>query len=280
MSNSKRRLTAWTAAGLLGTGALAGAVVSQVGFASADTAAPAPNGGVAAPQAPGPLAGHPGVRGALRDMFGAGDLGRPLCGDITVKTPKSSSGTLAVHFQNGTLGEVSGDSFSVTSEGCPKGSYAVVDGTKIIKDGVAVALDKLDTGKPVHVVKVGDTLRLVVQGRAAPGLRDHVKPGTVTNGTLTVDGKAVTVPSDAKFFKDGKEVGNLNALSGNVHVLYGKDGSVKAVVEGQRPPRPGAGPEGPGQRGPGHGRMGGPGWMGPQNGTPPSGTASSSSQTF
>ena len=277
MSNSRRRLTAWTAAGLLGTGALAGAVVSQVGFASADTPAPAP-GGTAASQAPGPLAGHPGIRGALRDMFGAGDLGRPLCGDITVKAPKSSTATLAVHFQNGKLGDVSGNTFSVTSEGCPTGSYAVVDGTtKIIKDGAAVSLSQLDTGKPVHVVSVGDTLRLVVQGRPAHGPRGDVKPGTVSGGSLTVDGNTVTVPGDAKFFKDGKEVGSLSALSGNVHVLYGPDGKVKAVVEGQRPPRPGPGP---GQRGPGHGRMGGPGWMGPQNGTPPSGTASSNSQTF
>ncbi len=81
MGERNRRVGIWTAAGLLGTGMVAGAVVSQLGTAAADSSSPTTQTQPADPP------GGPGFgphRGG--DGFGAlGRLGKPLYGDLTVQ---------------------------------------------------------------------------------------------------------------------------------------------------------------------------------------------------
>ena len=157
----KLRLAAWVASGVIGGGLITGAVVSQLGVATA--------AGGSSPSAnrPSSAPGH-GMRPLMRGGFGLrrgldrgmggglglglGAGGQVLHGQATVQKP--GGGTQVVTLQTGTISAVSGDMLTVASSDGYSASYTVDRATRIVLNGADGAVSSLKKGDSVRVVAV------------------------------------------------------------------------------------------------------------------------------
>lgn len=196
MSSARARAIAWVASGVLGGAIVTGAVVSQLGLATAATPAPSP-GQMQQYGGPGPGMMAPGMPGA-RLMKG---LGRVTHGELQVQTGTGTFQTVVV--QNGKVTAVDTANKTVTVKSADDWSatYVVDSNTRIRKDRAQAKLADLKVGDTVHVmaVKSGSTLTAKMigdgvgpgPGRGMRGMMhgggdaDDAPQGTVPNGTAT-----------------------------------------------------------------------------------------------
>lgn len=147
----RMRIGAWIAAGVLGGGLVAGAVVSQLGTATAASPSPSPRAS-GEPGAPAPDGGPmPGFGGRMRGLpplggveFGFG--GRVLHSEATVKAPDGT--TKVVVSQTGDITDISDSTVTVQSSDGFDATYTIDKNTRISlngNDGTASSLKKGDT---------------------------------------------------------------------------------------------------------------------------------------
>jgi hypothetical protein len=160
--SARMRAGAWIAAGLLGGGFLAGAVVSQLGSATAASPAPSPRayGGPGAPMpGGGPM---PGFGGRLRGLppLGGPEMGfggKVLHSEATVEAPDGT--TKVVVSQTGDITDVTESTITVKSTDGFDATYTVDKNTRISLNGTDGTASSLKTGDTVHVfgTKSGST---------------------------------------------------------------------------------------------------------------------------
>ncbi len=145
----RRTVAAWAAAGVLGTAAVAGAVVSSAGAASASGTTPAPAVLTASTTPTASGAAHRPWR-ALR-LAG-------IHGEFTVRGKSGSY--VVLDTQRGTVTATTGTTLTVKSVDGFSATYAVSPSTKVRKDRAAVTFADVHVGDTVGVVgvKSGDTV--------------------------------------------------------------------------------------------------------------------------
>ena len=167
---TRHRVIALVAAGVL-AGGVGGAVISQLGVATASSPSPAPVG-------PGPdmMRGFgpdgPGGPGALGLLGG----GRLLHGEATVQKP--GGGTMVVRFQNGAISDVSGSTMTVKSTDGFTATYTVDRTSRISLNGTDGTLSKLSKNDTVRVLAVqngsSSVAKMVLDGVPARGMFDRM----------------------------------------------------------------------------------------------------------
>lgn len=148
----RARVAAWVAAGVLGGGLVAGAVVTQLGVATA--ASPTPRPGSQQPR------GHEGF-----GPMGPGPLerlgGRVLHGQATIRTP--SGADQVVEFQSGSITAVGGSTVTVRSSDGFTETYTVDKTTRISLNGADGALSTLKKGDDVRVFGMSSAGKVVAK---------------------------------------------------------------------------------------------------------------------
>ena len=162
--SARVRVGAWIAAGLLGGGVLAGAVVSQLGTATAASPTPSPSprayGGPGAPMPyGGPMRGFGERRGGLPPLGGPamGFGGKVLHSEATVETPDGT--TKVVVSQSGDITDVTDSTIAVKSSDGFDATYTIDKNTRISLNGSDGAMSSLKKGDTVRVfgTKSGST---------------------------------------------------------------------------------------------------------------------------
>ena len=150
------RMGAWIAAGLLGGGFIAGAVVGELGSATAASPSPSPHAS-AQPGAPAPYGGGPMMHRFGERMRGLPSLGGPELGlggkvlhsQATVETPDGT--TKVVVSQTGDITDISDSTITVKSSDGFEATYTVDKNTRISLNGSDGAMSSLKTGDSVRV---------------------------------------------------------------------------------------------------------------------------------
>ena len=170
---TRRRVAALVAAGVVAGGA-AGAVISQLGVA---TASPSPSPRPSASGAPGDRDMF-GLRPAVPGRHGLlGAAGRVLHGEATVEKP--GGGTQVVRFQNGVVSAISGSTITVKSTDGFTSTFTVDRTTRITLNGTDGTLSKLKKDDQVRVFGVQSGSSTV-----AKMLLDGVPPRSMFGGGL------------------------------------------------------------------------------------------------
>lgn len=158
------RLSAWIAAGVLGGGVIAGAVVSQLGTATAASPTPTPSPRASGePGAPMPYGGP--MQGFGQRLRGLPPLGGPqmgfggkvLHGEATVEAPDGT--TKVVVSQSGDITDVTDSTITVKSTDGFEATYTIDKNTRISLNGSDGAVSSLKKGDTVHIfgTKSGST---------------------------------------------------------------------------------------------------------------------------
>ena len=163
---SRHRVIALVTAGVV-AGAAGGAVISQLGIATASSPSPSPS---ARPDSrPGLPDGGP--LGRL-GMLGLGAGGKVLHGEATVQKP--GGGTSVVRFQNGVISSISGSTMTVKSTDGYTATYTVDKTSRITLNGADGTLSKLSKNDQVRVLAVqtgsSNVAKMVLDGVPALGL--------------------------------------------------------------------------------------------------------------
>ncbi|HET6818789.1 MAG TPA: hypothetical protein VFH66_16285 [Mycobacteriales bacterium] len=148
---SRHRVIALVTAGVI-AGGIGGAVISQLGVATASSPSPAPSAGARGFPGFGPDGRFgpegPGRMGLLGGLGG----GRLLHGEATVQ--KAGGGTMVVRFQNGVISGVTGSTMTVRSTDGFTASYTVNGTSRILLNGTDGTLSKLAKNDQVRVLAV------------------------------------------------------------------------------------------------------------------------------
>lgn len=172
---TRHRVIALVAAGVV-AGGIGGAVISQLGVATASS--PSPRPGV--PGGPGMMMRGfgPGRPGGLGLLGGPGG-GRLLHGEATVE--KVKGGTMVVRFQNGVISALSGSTMTVKSADGFTATYTVDGTSRISLNGTDGTLSKLAKNDHVRVFAVqsgsSSVAKMVLDGVPAPGMFGGMRDG-------------------------------------------------------------------------------------------------------
>ncbi|HET7310110.1 MAG TPA: hypothetical protein VFJ17_02165 [Mycobacteriales bacterium] len=175
---SRHRVIALVTAGVV-AGGVGGAVISQLGVATASSPSPSPSAGF--PGGPGMMRGFgPGGPGALGLLGGLGAGGRLLHGEATVQKP--GGGTMVVRFQHGVISDVSASTMTVKSTDGFTATYTVDKTSSISLNGADGTLSKLAKNDQVRVLAVqsgsSSVAKMVLDGVPARGMFGELRPGT------------------------------------------------------------------------------------------------------
>ena len=145
------RAGAWIAAGLLGGGFVAGAIVSQLGTATAASSTPSPRASGAPMPYGGPMQGFGGRLRGLPPLGGPelGLGGKVLHSEATVQAPDGT--TKVVVSQTGDITDISDSTITVKSSDGFDATYTVDKNTRISLNGTDGTASSLKNGDTVRV---------------------------------------------------------------------------------------------------------------------------------